>query len=50
MSYTFREETVGSYPIRIEASNDDGTSVKEFVVEVVEDAFGGPLRKALSLL
>lgn len=36
MSYTFREETVGSYPIRIEASNDDGTSVKEFVVEVVE--------------
>ena len=36
MSYTFREEAVGSYPIRIEASNDDGTSFKEFVVEVVE--------------
>lgn len=36
MSYTFREEAVGSYPIRIEASNDDRTSFKEFVVEVVE--------------
>ena len=32
----FRCRWLGSYPIRIEASNDDGTSFKEFVVEVVE--------------
>lgn len=35
VNYTFRATEPGSYPIRIEASNDDGETVKEFVVEVV---------------
>lgn len=36
MSYTFSENTVGVYPIIIKASNEDGESVKEFEIKVVE--------------
>lgn len=36
-SYTFVEEQLGSYPITIEASNIDGKTTKDIVVEVVEN-------------
>lgn len=37
MSYTFSEATTGVYPITIKASNEDGESVREFEIEVVEN-------------
>ena len=37
MSYTFSSATTGVYPITIKASNEDGESVKEFEIEVVEN-------------
>lgn len=36
VSYTFNESRLGSYPITIKASNIDGETIKEIVVEVVE--------------
>lgn len=37
MSYTFNETTTGVYQITIKASNEDGETVKEFDIEVVEN-------------
>lgn len=35
-AYTFNETKLGAYPITIEASNNDGETRKEIIVEVVE--------------
>ncbi len=36
IKYTFNEKKLGTYPITIEASNIDGKTTKEIIVEVVE--------------
>lgn len=35
--YTFKEDKIGVYRIKIEASNEDGTSEREFDIDVVEN-------------
>lgn len=37
MSYAFKETRLGNYPITIKAFNEDGETVKEIAVEVVEN-------------
>lgn len=36
-SYKFKETQLGSYPITIKASNEDGETIKDIVIDVVEN-------------
>lgn len=36
-TYKFKEAQLGSYPITIKASNEDGETIKDIVIEVVEN-------------
>lgn len=36
-TYKFKETQLGSYPITIKASNEDGETIKDIVIEVVEN-------------